>query len=78
MNGTFHLIQNGGEEIWLDGENIERLIKYDEGEDTSRFYVEVARKCFGIGAVNKPEIIIGVSAIVFYPNTKENQELWQK
>lgn len=75
MNGTFHLIQSGGEEIWLDGENIERLTKYDEGEDTSRFYVEVVRKCIGIEFAKKPEIIMGVAAIVFYPNTKEKKEL---
>lgn len=75
MNGTFHLIQSGGEEVWLDGENIERLTKYDEGEDTSRFYVEVVRKCIGIEFAKKPEIIMGVAAIVFYPNTKEKKEL---
>ena len=34
MNGTFHLIQTGGEEIWLDGEDIERLTKYDLNKAT--------------------------------------------
>lgn len=75
MNGTFHLIQTGGEEIWLDGEDIERLTKYDAGEDTSRFYVEVVKKCIGIELAKKPEIIMDVAAIIFYPNTKERQEL---
>ena len=75
MNGTFHLIQTGGEEIWLDGENIERLTKYDAGEDTSRFYVEVVMKCIGISLAKQPEKILGVAAIVFYPNTKEKKEL---
>ena len=75
MNGTFHLIKNGGDEIWLDGENIERITKYDAGEDTSRFYVEVVKKCIGIELAKKPEVITGVAAITFYPNTKEKQEL---
>lgn len=75
MNGTFHLIQTGGEEIWLDGENIERLTKYDDGEDTSRFYVEIVKKCIGISLAKQPERIFGVASILFYPNTKENKEL---
>ena len=75
MNGTFHIIQTGGEEIWIDGKNIERLTKYDAGEDTSRFYVEVVKKCIGIELAKKPEVITGVAAITFYPNTKEKQEL---
>lgn len=75
MNGTFHLIQTGGEEIWLDGEDIERITKYDAGEDTSRFYVEIVKKCIGIGLAHKPEVIMGVALITFYPNTKEKQEL---
>ena len=75
MNGTFHLIQTGGDEIWLDGENIERLTKYDASEGSSRFYVEVVMKCIGIGLAKKPELITGVAAITFYPNTKEKQEL---
>ena len=75
MNGTFHLIQNGGEEMWLDGEDIERLTKYDAGEDTSRFYVEVVKKRISIGLAHKPEVITGVASITFYPNTKEKQEL---
>lgn len=75
MNGTFHLIQTGGEEIWLDGEDIKRLTKYDAGEDTRRFYVEVVKKCIGIELAKKPEVITGVASITFYPNTKENQEL---
>ncbi len=74
MNGTFHLIQTGGEEIWLDGEDIERLTKYDAGEDTSRFYVEVVKKYIGIGLAKKSEVITGVAAITFYPNTKEKKE----
>ena len=75
MNGTFHLIQTGGEEIWLDGEDIERITKYDAGEDTSRFYVVITKKCIGIGLAYKPEVIMGVALITFYPNTKEKQEL---
>ena len=75
MNGTFHLIQTGGEEIWLDGEDIERLTKYYAGEGSSRFFVEVVKKCIGIGLVKKPEVITGVAAITFYPNTKEKKEL---
>lgn len=73
MNGTFHLIQIGGEEIWLDGEDIERLTKYDAGKDTSRFNVEVVKKCISIELAKKPEVIIGVDTITFYPNTKEKQ-----
>ena len=75
MNGTFHIIQTGGEEIWIDGENIVRLTKYDAGEGSSRFYVEVVKKCIGIELAKKPEVITGVAAITFYPNTKEKQEL---
>ena len=75
MNGTFHLIKNGSEEIWLDGEDIERLTKYDAGEDTSRFYVEIVKKCIGIELAKKPEVIMGVASVVFYPNNKERQEL---
>ena len=75
MNGTFHIIQTGGEEIWLDGEDIERITKYDAGEDTGRFYVKVVKKCIGIGLAQKPEVIMDVAAIIFYPNTKEKQEL---
>ena len=71
MNGTFHIIQDRDEEIWLDGENIERLTKTDEGGDVSRYFnVEVVRKCGGIALARKPEIICSVAAIVFYPNTK--------
>ena len=69
------MIKNGGEEIWLDGENIERLTKYDAGEDTSRFYVEVVKKYIGIEFAKKPEVITGVTTITFYPNTKEKKEL---
>lgn len=61
--------------MWLDGEDIERLTKYDAGEDTSRFYVVIAKKCIGIGLAHKPEVITGVASITFYPNTKEKQEL---
>lgn len=75
MNGTFHLIQTGGEEIFLDGEYIERINKYNAGEDTSRFYVEVVKKCIGIEFAKKPEVITNVASITFYPNTKEKQEL---
>lgn len=75
MNGAFHLIQTGGDEIWLDGEDIERLTKYDAGEGSSRFYVEIIKKCIGIGLAKKPEIITGVAVITFYPNTKEKKEL---
>ena len=76
MNGTFHIIQDRGEEIWLDGENIERLTKTDEEGDVSRYFnVEVVRKCIGIEFAKKPEIIMGVAAIVFYPNIKEKKEL---
>ena len=73
MNGTFHLIRTGGES--LDGEYIERLTKYDAGEETSRFYVEIVKKCIGIKMAKKPEVITGVASITFYPNTKEKQEL---
>lgn len=75
MNGTFHLIKNGGEEIFLDGENIERITKSDAGEEASRFYVEVVKKCIGIELAHKPEVITGVASITFYPNIKEKHEL---
>ena len=76
MNGTFHIIQHGGEEIWLDGENIERITKIGEDNDIPHyFYAEVVRKCEGVGFGQKPEIISCVAAIMFYPNTKEKQEL---
>ena len=75
MNGTFQIIQNNGEEVWLDGENIERLTKRSDADDTSRFCVEVVRKCIGIEFAKRPEIITGVATIVFYPNTKEKNEL---
>ena len=76
MNGTFHIIQDGGEEMWLDGDVIERLTKYEQEGDVSRhFNVEVVRKCAGIGFVQSPEVITCVAAIVFYPNIKEKQEL---
>ena len=76
MNGTFHIIQDRGEEIWLDGENIERITKTDEEGDVSRYFkVEVVRKYAGIGLTQEPEVITCVAAIVFYPNIKEKQEL---
>ena len=62
--------------MWLDGDVIERIIKYEKEGDVSRhFNVEVVRKCAGFGLALKPEVITCVAAIVFYPNIKEKQEL---
>lgn len=75
MNGTFHIIQHGGEEMWLDGDVIERLTKYEQEGDVSRYFnVEVVRKYAGIGLAQKPEVITCVAAIVFYPSIKEKQD----